>query len=331
MNPTNGLSVPIDEPTWQSSDELAASLRESLALDLREVFDYLWSGTRTVWREIPVVGSGTEAESPAVGDSSMSYPVREPHIDTLLEGPFTRLLSEEQRAAYEAAKAARGQNEPRLRLDTIQRYILWRVFDLGWTAERFGELDSLINRSASYATDSRGSRKSERIGKKYQWIAYHEILAHISDHYQYRAMYDDKGPKNAYKGTWQLSIRDIDPSTTVRATPSNHGRSDLSATWWRHHAVVTPVEEVNHQDWLNSDDDIPDRAQQFRFTNPDDASTWIKLQGIDIWKPPATPGGDSDETDRREIWLDAYGYLICASTSTSSSRGPRQWTSGTAG
>ena len=117
------LSVPIDEPTWQSSDELAASLRESLALDLREVFDYLWSGTRTVWRETPHVGSGTEAESPAAGDSSMSYPVREPHIDTLLEEPFARLLSEKQSAAYEATKEARGQKEPRLRLDAIQRYI----------------------------------------------------------------------------------------------------------------------------------------------------------------------------------------------------------------
>ena len=275
------LSVPNDEPVWQSPDELADSFRESLVPDLREVFDYLWPGTHTVWHE-------------------------------RLEAPFIRWLSEDARAAYEAVKEARGNREPRLPLDTIQRYILWRVFDLGWTTERFGELDSLINRSASYAADSRRSRKSERIGKKYQWIAYHEILAHISDRYQYRAMYDDDGPKSAYKGTWQLSIRDIDPSTTVMGTRSNHHRSVDAAKWWRHDALIASVEDMDHEQWLSSDHDIPDRAQQLRFTNPEDASTWIKLHGIDIWKPPAAPNNDPDETDRREIWLDAYGYLICA-------------------
>ena len=306
------LSVPNSEPIWQSPDELADSFRGSLAQDLQKVFDHLWSRTRTVWRDIPLVGSDVEPDSRGTSDSSISYPIREPHIDSLLEEAFTRLLSEEQKAAYEAVKAARRTKEPRLPLDIIQRYILWRVFDLGWTAERFGELDSRIDSSASYATDSRRSRKSERVGKKYQWIAYHEILAHISDHYQYRTRYDDTEPKNSYKGTWQLSIRDIDPSTTVTGTPSHYGRSENPAKWWRHHAPIAPVEDVSHEQWLRSDRDIPDRAQQLCFTNPEDGSAWIKLQGIDIWQQPAAPDYELDETDRRETWLDAYGYLISA-------------------
>ena len=225
---------------------------------------------------------------------------------------LSRYLSDDQRTAYEAAKATRGTTAPRLALDIIQRYVVWRVFDLGWTAERFGELDSLIDRSASYATDSRRSRKSERMGKKYQWIAYHEILAHISDRHQYRVPYDDGGPKSAYKGTWQLSIRDIDPSTTVRATPSDHRRSEDPVTWWRYHAPIASIEDVGHEQWLQSDHDIPDRAQQLCFVHPDDASTWIKLQGIDIWELPAEPTYGLDETSRREIWLEAFGYLISA-------------------
>ena len=55
-------------------------------------------------------------------------------------------------------------------------------FDLGWTVERFGDFDRMVN------WNDHGDRQSkpERIGKKYQWIAYHEILAYIADHYQYR-------------------------------------------------------------------------------------------------------------------------------------------------
>ena len=306
------LSITNEEPLWQSSDELADSFRESLDPHLQPIFDHLWSETRTVLREFPIGRSDIGSNTAATGAPSISYPTQEPHIDSRFEEVFVTLLSEDQETAYEAVKAARGTSEPRLALDIIQRYIVWRVFDLGWTADRFGDLDSLIDRSASFAGTARRDRKPERMGKKYQWIAYHEILAHISDRYQYRSRYEDDVPKNAYKGTWQLSVRDIDPSTMVTATPSDHGRSENSETWWRHHAPITSVEDVSHEDWLQTDHDIPDRVQQLCFTNPKDSSTWIKLQGIDIWELPAAPDYDLDETARRETWLDAYGYLIRA-------------------
>ena len=301
------LAVTNEEPVWQSSDELADSLRESLDPQLRQFFDYLWSRTRTVWREIPLAGSGVEPQ-PSNGDaSSISYAIQEPDIDLQFEEALVLLLSEDQRAAYEVAKAARGTKEPHLALDIIQRYIVWRVFDLGWTAERFGELDSLINMSASYAGTGRRARKPERMGKKYQWIAYHEILAYISDRYQYRTLYGYDRPQKGYKGTWQLFVRDIDPSTTVVAARSEREQSENSVTWWRYDAPVASVEEMGHDEWLRSDHDIPDRAQQLSFTRPQDDSTWIKLQGIDVWKPPDY---ELEGNDRREIWLDAYGYLI---------------------
>jgi hypothetical protein len=66
-----------------------------------------------------------------------------------------------------------------LDLGIIQRYVLWRVFDLGWTTERFGAFDRF-----SIGQHGRDASKAERIGKKYQWIAYHEILAFISDRFQ---------------------------------------------------------------------------------------------------------------------------------------------------
>ena len=46
-----------------------------------------------------------------------------------------------------------------------------RVIDYGWTAARFGRFDETI-RHGRY--EGRTGHKAERIGKKYQWIAFHE-------------------------------------------------------------------------------------------------------------------------------------------------------------
>ena len=55
--------------------------------------------------------------------------------------------------------------------------MLQRVFELGWTTERFGKFD----RTWDFDGIGQFSTK-ESIGRKYQWIAYHEVLRLISDH-----------------------------------------------------------------------------------------------------------------------------------------------------
>ena len=99
-----------------------------------------------------------------------------------------------------------GGHAPRFDLSLIQRYVVWRVFDLGWTAERFGGFDELASRRSPY----RAAWKAERVGKKYQWIAFHEFLAYIADHYQYVGAYG-YGEVERYEGAWQDSLRDPRP------------------------------------------------------------------------------------------------------------------------
>jgi hypothetical protein len=53
-----------------------------------------------------------------------------------------------------------------------------RVFDIGYDIELHGEYDTL--HTGRY---DRHEHSNERIGKKYQWIAFHELLAKLSDHY----------------------------------------------------------------------------------------------------------------------------------------------------
>src|SRR3989339_1685517 len=74
-----------------------------------------------------------------------------------------------------------GLNDPLERFNTglAQRWVFNRVVQLGWNQELHERFDRDINRSRI----DRSEHKSERIGKKYQWIALHELLARISDNF----------------------------------------------------------------------------------------------------------------------------------------------------
>src|SRR5690606_24743578 len=113
-------------------------------------------------------------------------------------------------AMEDAGRSAR--EPPRLELKDFQRYILKRVFDLGWTTERFGHFDRY-----SIGYNCREACQAARIGKKYQWIGYHEILAFASVRFQYRERYREEEGDKAYEGPWQDHLRDIDPSCILRS------------------------------------------------------------------------------------------------------------------
>ena len=136
-------------------------------------------------------------------------------------------LTEQQRARFRSIEAtpAREQGvDPKL----IQRYVLARVFDLGWSAERFGRFDSLLGEG-----QFRASNKAERIGKKYQWIAYHEMLAFLSDHHQLDTGYSDDRSRHRFNGPWQINRRDIDPTAATRARSRSGAGMAGEREWWQ--------------------------------------------------------------------------------------------------
>lgn len=89
-----------------------------------------------------------------------------------------------------------------------------RIFELGYDVEKHGKYDR-----TNYHNVGRGTRKQERIGKKYQWIAFHETLAKVSDNF---TMYDESSWTNEkplkYDGPWEPYVRDIDPTMLIKNT-----------------------------------------------------------------------------------------------------------------
>jgi hypothetical protein len=90
--------------------------------------------------------------------------------------------------------------------NVARRWVFRRTLSLGWTPQLFGVQD----RNLGHGGRGSEEHKSERWGKKYQWMAYHELLARVADNYQAARLYDDSEP---YEGLHQITgDREIDPS-----------------------------------------------------------------------------------------------------------------------
>lgn len=85
---------------------------------------------------------------------------------------------------------------------------------LGYTDELFGPYDSMHRGYSRH-----DSKKIERIGKKYQWITFYNILARVSDHHQIENSWSEK--QNPYEGSWEPYVRDFDPTLNNHFLRSN--------------------------------------------------------------------------------------------------------------
>ena len=209
------LSLSLDEDPWQSPKERMDALLRELHEAERVAYDTfknIENEPSRFFKMIRGAHSDGEHESQAL---SREIKRHEQRIETSRQ-LLMSTLTEDHRSQMESILQAKSNGPPRFDVRAIQRYVLWRVFDLGWTIERFGEFDRF-----SIGDHGRSANKPERMGKKYQWLAYHEILAHISDHYQYREpSFNDEGDPQ-YEGTM--------------ATPCTRHRPFLHSkgySWW---------------------------------------------------------------------------------------------------
>jgi hypothetical protein len=141
----------------------------------------------------------------AAFDGTTGAEERQDAIDAVLNDlPFEQLLS-----LSESLTGSRGRKrraDTRYSSERACRWIFQRVIRLGWSPQLFGSFDRLRGGGLSA---NRSSHKAERFGKKYQWIAYHELLARVADNYHPDPFRSDERP---YVGLHQIGDRDIDPS-----------------------------------------------------------------------------------------------------------------------
>jgi hypothetical protein len=199
----------------------------------------------------------------------------------------------------------RREDEHRFDLSIAQRWILQRAIDLGWTADLFGEFDDKVNR---WEYHGRSGHKPERIGKKYQWIAYHEFLARVSDNFEYNS--DNwSGGADKYEGPWQIFNRDIDPSCLLKRTGHAH-MDEPESSWWFRPSYDVWGSELSAAEWVRDLGNLPDARLLIDVTNPADGTEWLTLESHYDWKPPLSPGEERAKKTSRTLWYVLDSYIV---------------------
>jgi hypothetical protein len=189
--------------------------------------------------------------------------------------------------------------------EAARRWMVQRVIDYGWSAERFGWFDRYIR------DRGRAAHKAERIGKKYQWIAYHELLARLADNFYLKEdTYANKGYK-VFRGVWDIGYgrkRDIDPSVTIRAP---HRPSFFSSKCWWSPASYTSWRHIeDNSEWVTSTNDLPSTTCMLRVERPLDLSQWLVLNTAVHRREPAPPGRKDHDIQHRQIQFFIQSYLL---------------------
>lgn len=312
------LSIGIEQEEWRPADER----EKQLIPRFNRIERYAWEEYLEACQAVPApqfvfLPGEDDDDEPVQQDDDRSEPHLETNLQLFKNLSILRADSSEVDDAYCRFVAAlsdehwaewpsRDDVRPGFDLQVIQRYILQRVVSLGWSARRFGVLDSSL---VFYGNDLRGTRKPERMGKKYQWIAYHEILAFIADNYQYHEQWETV---HEYQEPWQIGRRDIDPSTIVNSRLSKSETSDTRRlTWW------APLEFNNWQvespisSWTANASDVPALDRGLLVADPIHPDTqWVNAYCYQVRSEPTPPDVREYDVERKEIWTRSIAFLL---------------------
>ena len=180
--------------------------------------------------------------------------------------------------------------------DGLSNYAIERIFDLGYDPDIFSEFDS---RQPS----GRGSKHKERIGKKYQWIAFYETLAKVADNCNFNNTSFKK-----YEGPWDPYVRDIDPTILIKETKKeNYIENKENLPWW------APVRYQNWQQeaktWLNHFDDIP-AIEDLISVKDSEGIEWLNLDMMLDWREPKNLGEDIWDRNGKRLWCELGSWLV---------------------
>ena len=181
-------------------------------------------------------------------------------------------------------------------IQLARRWICKRAHDLGWTQDLFANFES------ENCGHDRHDHKIERIGKKYQWIALHELLARLADNNAYvESTYSNQTEVLLYTSARQISIRDIDPSLLLTKTFYD-GWAQWDKTWWV--PIGVQLRACNPTDriaWLESDIDVINDKALIDLTDPKTKRTWLALRSFSSWRGNGVKNGN--KIFERDCWF----------------------------
>lgn len=102
--------------------------------------------------------------------------------DEEFKGRVNAQLNAEQQEYYRWLSGVSNDKPAAFSRKWAQRWVFKRAHQFGWSAERFADFEKMCSHGRG-GGPSGGAM--ERVGKKYQWMAFYEFLARLSDNYQW--------------------------------------------------------------------------------------------------------------------------------------------------
>lgn len=167
--------------------------------------------------------------------------------------------------------------------DKALRWITKRVFDLGWHPDAFGKFDDHVNRRSR---GRRANRRTERFSKKYQWIAYYELMSCITDKFEF----SEASYETSYNGPWSYYNRDIDPSVL---DPDKEPARTLDDAY----EYDCRMSEVPTDEWLSDHEEFPNISHLLDLSV--EHENWVPLHTVYKWRAAE----DSESRIERDAFL----------------------------
>jgi len=192
----------------------------------------------------------------------------------------------------------------------VRNWLVKRSYELGFDVKLHGRHD----RFAKDWTYRQSDDRIDRIGKKYQWIAFYEIMGILSDNYKFESDYarDGQGEYEPFHGTWQSFLRNINPSMITREKRNEDHITQEQHVWWSEGASFNNWEDADSYDeWTSLVKDLPDPSLIIQKID-EKGDQWLSLNSIMSWDEPKNIGEEkyAYKHIKHDVFLSTYAILV---------------------
>lgn len=243
---------------WKQVDELGPEFKE-LSQMARSEYQMLYIGELLKRDEMEV------SKSPKENDKDQGE-----NEDTFqnIEERLLALLPQHLTITYHAISPYGQSCDSRLPMFSLteaQRWVAARAIEIGQFT-----VDSPEPNSPSHSLDRR-DHFVERLGKKYQWIAWHELRGYLIDHHWY---IDWQNNFSALEDSDEFHLTDIDPSYLLKDVPPLNDRADIPSITMPE-ILFKKCDKAKALQWVSTLQDIPEIPNFININSDDDIGWWV--------------------------------------------------------
>lgn len=251
-------------------------------------------------KKLAIMYSETKARDIRNGQSVSKKNTNRETLLKMLKECVEQMMSEEQQKAMNEVMIPFKVKEQTLQshytimfpTEGVRNWLVKRAYELGFDVELHGQYDQLAKDWTYWNSEDR----IDRVGKKYQWIAFHEIIGVLADNYKYKNDYANNGfgGFEFFHGTWQSFLRNINPSMIAKKKSDEFEFSynDLETEkqkWYRDEIYENWDYPGTDESWASLIEDLPAPVSMIQKID-DEGIEWLALSHSVSWDEPKSIG-----------------------------------------